>query len=189
MAWSSSGLGHRPLKAKIGGSNPLQATTEFARSPRTRASFFSERIRHARCKKTARALAVGATISFRNPAEIRIGSCERPPRFNPSSFRIEYRRVSTFRLADPAAHQRYTRVDPSATKPRMNQQEALEIRPRGRQKDPDACFPANGRGFIGERCSATFVKVGIPTYGRADPTLSPSRNRPQGLPKYSASPP
>ena len=27
MAWSSSGLGHRPLKAKIGGSNPLQATT------------------------------------------------------------------------------------------------------------------------------------------------------------------
>ena len=26
MAWSSSGLGHRPLKAKIGGSNPLQAT-------------------------------------------------------------------------------------------------------------------------------------------------------------------
>ena len=27
MAWSSSGLGHCPLKAKIGGSNPLQATT------------------------------------------------------------------------------------------------------------------------------------------------------------------
>ena len=29
MAWSSSGLGHRPLKAKIGGSNPLQATTNL----------------------------------------------------------------------------------------------------------------------------------------------------------------
>ena len=29
MAWSSSGLGHRPLKAKIGGSNPLQATMNF----------------------------------------------------------------------------------------------------------------------------------------------------------------
>ena len=26
MAWSSSGLGRRPLKAEIGGSNPLQAT-------------------------------------------------------------------------------------------------------------------------------------------------------------------
>ncbi len=27
LAWSSSGLGRRPLKAEIGGSNPLQATT------------------------------------------------------------------------------------------------------------------------------------------------------------------
>ncbi len=26
LAWSSSGLGRRPLKAEIGGSNPLQAT-------------------------------------------------------------------------------------------------------------------------------------------------------------------
>ena len=32
MAWSSSGLGHRPLKAKIGGSNPLQATKTSGRS-------------------------------------------------------------------------------------------------------------------------------------------------------------
>ena len=32
MAWSSSGLGRRPLKAEIGGSNPLQATIEYCRS-------------------------------------------------------------------------------------------------------------------------------------------------------------
>ena len=31
MAWSSSGLGRRPLKAEIGGSNPLQATIECYR--------------------------------------------------------------------------------------------------------------------------------------------------------------
>ena len=30
LAWSSSGLGRRPLKAEIGGSNPLQATTIVA---------------------------------------------------------------------------------------------------------------------------------------------------------------
>ena len=33
MAWSSSGLGHRPLKAKIGGSNPLQATIAYFCEP------------------------------------------------------------------------------------------------------------------------------------------------------------
>ncbi len=32
LAWSSSGLGRRPLKAEIGGSNPLQATIECYRS-------------------------------------------------------------------------------------------------------------------------------------------------------------
>ena len=41
MAWSSSGLGRRPLKAEIGGSNPLQATTISKARSDERAFLFS----------------------------------------------------------------------------------------------------------------------------------------------------
>ena len=49
MAWSSSGLGHRPLKAKIGGSNPLQATTNLQK-PSFEGFFFSSNT----CRENAR---------------------------------------------------------------------------------------------------------------------------------------
>ena len=41
MAWSSSGLGRRPLKAEIGGSNPLQATMISKARSDERAFLFS----------------------------------------------------------------------------------------------------------------------------------------------------
>ena len=211
MAWWCSGLGHRPLKAKIGGSNPLQATTNLqkpsfegfflflrmhlgenarpARMIRRRAGRSPRPSRPAKSRRT-----LHKAVSIRPPSRGRTPSSRPPLSMRPlptsganqAEIRIESCRNQAASTPEDASERALSR-DERILFRRDPLSHAARIRkPRLRSMKSQA---RSFRQTVRLSRYSAIQRDGIPTYDRGGPIPCPYRTRLRGRLRRSVSQP